>query len=155
MKLTVPAPLKDEHDELHVELAALIKLPGGVGAAAQEVAAALHPHFVKEENYALPPLSLLPAVVEGKVTTDMAAATAMTDNLKAELPTMLAEHRQIVAAAQALRAAAQRSGETAALRFADKLLVHARTEELVLYPAALLVGDMLRQRMRKPTSANA
>lgn len=155
MKLTVPAPLKDEHDELHAELAALIKLPGDVGAAAQEVAATLHPHFVKEEIYALPPLSLLPAVAEGQVTADMAAVTAMTDNLKAELPTMLAEHRRIAAAAEALSVAAQRSGEPAALRFAEKLLAHARAEELVLYPAALLVGDTLRRRLQGHATTNA
>ena len=43
-----------EHEELHAELGALTKAPGRVGEAARNVATLLHPHFVKEEEYALP-----------------------------------------------------------------------------------------------------
>lgn len=149
MNVTIPPPLKVEHDELHAELALLTKVPGRVGIAARDVATVLHPHFVKEEKFALPPLGLLPVVAGGNVTAEMAAITAMTDNLRAELPTMLQEHAQIAAAVAILIDAAQQLGNTAGLRFGERLLMHARTEELVMYPAAILVGNWVRYRVRR------
>lgn len=53
MDLKIPASLKVEHEELHAELSALTRTPGRTGEAARNVAALLHPHFVKEEEYAL------------------------------------------------------------------------------------------------------
>ncbi len=153
VNLTVPAPLKDEHDALRDELAALIGRPGAVGAAARAVATALQEHFAREKNYALPPLSLLPEVARGAFTTEMGAVTAMTDNLKAQLPIMLAEHRRIAVAAAKLADAGRQAGEPAASRFAKKLLAHARIAELVLYPAAILVGETVRRRMRERAPA--
>lgn len=149
MQFAVPQPLRTEHNELHTELALLMKLPGRVGVAARDVAVVLHPHFVKEEKFALPPLGLLPAVATGNVTTEMAAVTAMTDNLKTELPQMLQEHTRIAAAVRTLLDAAQQTGDTAALRFSEKLLTHAHTEELVLYPAAVILGDWVRHCIQR------
>ena len=58
MKLTVQ-PMKAEHDELHAELEKATEAGGRVGDAAKVVARLLHPHFVKGEEFALPPLGLL------------------------------------------------------------------------------------------------
>lgn len=55
MTFQIPRSLKAEHDELHAELARAAKEPGEIGAAAREVARILHPHFVSEEEFALPP----------------------------------------------------------------------------------------------------
>jgi hypothetical protein len=71
----------------------------------------------------------------------MAEVLPMTRRLKAELPAMLAEHEQIVAALGKLRAAARASGLGEYERFAEALVLHAQTEEQVLYPAAILVGE--------------
>ena len=137
---TIPAPLKAEHDELHEQLVRATREPGAVGEAAREVARRLHPHFFKEEQYALPPLALLVELASGKVTPDMAEVLPMTSRLAAALGDMLAEHRDIVAALDLLRAAAQDAGRAEYVRFAEALVLHARNEEEVLYPAALLVG---------------
>lgn len=80
--IKIPEPLKVEHEELHAELVALTKAPGEVGEAARGVATLLHPHFVKEEEYALPPLGLLVAVAQGRVTPDMREVLAMTERLQ-------------------------------------------------------------------------
>ena len=61
-------------------------------------------------------------------------------------PKMLEEHVRIHAAVADLRAAAEAAGAEAQVELADELALHARTEEEVLYPAALLVGDLLRAR---------
>jgi hypothetical protein len=82
MELRIPEPLKLEHEELHAELLRATQVPGQVGAAAREVARVLHAHFEKEEEYALPPLGLLPLLAQGRVTPDMAGILTMTDKLK-------------------------------------------------------------------------
>jgi hypothetical protein len=147
MDIKIPASLTVEHQELHAELVALTKAPGRVGEAARQVATVLHPHFVKEEEYALPPLSLLSAVAQGTVTPAMKPVLAMTDRLKKELPEMLAEHRAVVAALERLAEAGTAENRADATRFAEKLRVHAETEEQVLYPAAMLVGEYVKTRL--------
>jgi hypothetical protein len=144
MKFKTPQPLKVEHEELHEELLKATRAGGKIGAAAKAVAKLLHPHFLKEEEYAAPPLGLLLPLAEGKVTPDMQDVLVMTEKLKAELGEMLEEHRAIVAALKKLAAVAKKEGKRGYERFADKLILHARTEEQVLYPAAILIGEYLK-----------
>ena len=104
MKLEIPAPLRVEHEELHASLVRATKEPGAVGEAAREVARLLHPHFVREEEFALPPLALLAEMARSGVRPEMAQVLPMTRRLEAEVPAMLAEHAQIVHALDNLRA---------------------------------------------------
>lgn len=146
MDVTIPVSLKAEHDELHHELAAATKAPGPVGEAARTVAKLLHPHFVDEEAFALPPLGLLAKLARDERISDAASVTAMTDRLKAELPRMLAEHRTITAALRNLEDKARAAGDDARVRLAAKIIAHAQAEEEVMYPAAILVGEYLRRQ---------
>ena len=59
MMFQIPQSLKSEHEALHSMLVRATKASGATGEAAKAVAAVLHPHFVKEEQFALPPLGLL------------------------------------------------------------------------------------------------
>lgn len=145
MSMSIPEPLTIEHEELHKDLARAIKAGGRTGEAARVVAERLHPHFVKEEEYALPPLGLLVRLVRGEPIADADEAVAMTGRLKAELPAMLADHQAIVAALRDLRSAAEAEHHPEVERFATALALHARTEEEVLYPAAILVGEVLKR----------
>ncbi|HSC96070.1 MAG TPA: hemerythrin domain-containing protein [Burkholderiales bacterium] len=149
MEFVIPRPLKLEHDELHEQLRKATRESGGLGEAAKEVAKLMHPHFVKEEEYALPPLGLLPLLAKGTVTPDMAAVLPMTDKLKAELGHMLAEHKSIVAALRNLADAAKRANKPEYAEFADKLILHAQTEEDVSYPTAILIGEHLKLKLGK------
>jgi Hemerythrin HHE cation binding domain len=147
MDIKIPEPLKVEHEELHAELVALTRAPGQVGETARNVAALLHPHFVKEEEYALPPLGLLAPIAQRGATSEMRAVLSMTERLKKDLPQMLAEHQQVVGALEKLAAAGRAEKRPDAERFAVKLRLHAETEEQVLYPAAILVGEQVRARL--------
>lgn len=155
MKIETPSSLKAEHDALHAALAAATREPGRTGEAARAVARVLHPHFVKEEEYALPPLGLLRDLSEGRFEPGMADVIAMTDSLEAELPRMLAEHRDIAAALDRLMDAAKAEGKPDVVRFAKDLMQHARTEEEVSYPAALLVGRYLKAAMGRASAGEA
>ncbi|HEY6023585.1 MAG TPA: hemerythrin domain-containing protein [Pseudolabrys sp.] len=144
MDFQIPPALKAEHEELHAELARATKAGGRTGEAAKAVAKLMHPHFIKEEEYALPPLGLLEGLSKGKIESGMADALKMTDKLEAELPQMLAEHKAIVQALESLVGAAKAENKPDYVHFAEKLMAHARTEEEVSYPTALLVGRYLK-----------
>jgi hypothetical protein len=139
--------LRIEHEAVHSALVEATKAPGRVGEAARELAAVLHPHFEREEQIALPPLGLLEPLAAGASPPGMADVLIMTDALKNELPRMLDEHKRIRAATEKLRAAAREAGATKHEEFAAALALHAQTEEQVLYPAAVLVGEIVRARM--------
>lgn len=136
MEFNIPNPLKIEHEELQAELSKATKEGGSTGEAARSVARILHAHFVKEEEYALPPLGLLIQLMDGDATSDMKSVLKMTDKLKTELPQMLEEHRAIVAALEKLNDAARKKEKREYIDFSRKLTLHAHTEEQVLYPAA-------------------
>lgn len=144
----IPESLKAEHHELHAELAALVKLGGKTGIAAEAVEQALAPHFTKEEEYALPPLGLLKPLADGKISPDMQGAVEMASRLKADLPHMLEEHQAIVKALDQLAGAGRAERQDTALQFAEKLKLHARSEEEVLYPSAILVGEYVKLKMQ-------
>lgn len=147
MNIEIPKPLQDEHEALHEQLRKATQAEGEVGSRAKTLASLMHPHFVKEDRIALPPLGLLGALARGDATPEMASVLALTDQLEVELPQMLAEHRAIMAALQDLREAAERAGRSDIVEFAEALAQHARIEEEVMYPAAILVGQVVRQRL--------
>jgi len=153
MRFEIPQPLQQEHEELHDELRQATQAGGEVGDAAKTLAQLMHPHFVKEDEIALPPLALLSVLAEGEVTPAMAGVLELTDRLQAELPAMLAEHKTIVAALARLQQAAERAGRDDIVEFANKLTLHALTEEQVMYPAALLVGKYMRQQLAQTEAA--
>ena len=145
--ITIPHSLQAEHEEIHEALVAATRAPGRVGAAAKELAAVLDPHFERENQIALPPLGLLAPLAAGETPAGMQEALPMTDALRKELPRMLEEHKRIRAATEKLRTAARDEKASVHERFAETLAAHARTEEEILYPAAILVGDIIRARM--------
>ena len=147
MKFTIPLPLQHEHEALHERLRQATEAGGEVGEAARTLARLMHPHFVKEDQFALPPLGLLVALARGDASAEMADVLKLTDRLEAELPQMLAEHQAIVTALNRLRESAERAGRAEIVEFAQALIEHARTEEEGMYPAAVLVGQVVRQRL--------
>lgn len=152
MTLEIPPSLKVEHEALHEVLRRATREPGALGDAARTVAGLLHPHFVDEEAFAMPPLGLLRTLARGQMPADTAEVLALTDRLQASLDRMLAEHGGIVAALDAFVAAARRAQRDDYVAFGSALKLHAQTEEEVLYPAAILVGRFLRARAPAPAA---
>jgi hemerythrin-like domain-containing protein len=160
MELTIPESLEAEHEELHQQLYKGIKMGGKVGEAAKAVADILHPHFKKEEEYALPPLGLLSSLVledreqmgregggeaDSKIAQDIKNnVIVITDKLNSDLPHMIEEHNEIVAALNNLIEIAKAENKTDLVAFAEKLKLHAKTEEQILYPTAILIGKYLK-----------
>lgn len=142
----IPPSVRAEHEAIQAALAGAVRAPGRVGVAARALDAVLGPHFAREEEIALPPLGLLAPLASGTRPPVPSEVLSMTDALRAELPGMLAEHTRIRTAVEALREAARADRAAQYEQLADQLALHARTEEEVLYPAAVLVGDLIRAR---------
>lgn len=151
VKLQIPIPnsISDEHKDLHRQLEKAIESGGRTSETAKIVAERLHSHFNKEEEYALPQLGLLSQLAQGKASEDMRDAITLADRLKADLPQMLEEHKAIVDALDELEKAAKSENKTAAAEFTAKLRMHAQNEEEVMYPAAILVGEYLKLRLKE------
>jgi hypothetical protein len=147
MRIQIPRSLRLEHEELHGFLAAARQEPGELGDALRRVARMLEPHFSKEESFALPPLGLLVRLARNDVTPAMAEVFPHTEWLKNNLQTLIAEHNALSVAIEKMLEAARAAQRVDYIEFAEKLLNHARMEEEVIYPAAILVGEYLRLRL--------
>lgn len=145
--MKAPLSLRREHEELHADLARAGTMPGLLGQTAREVARIMHPHFLREDEYAIPPLSLLPRLARGQVTPDMADVLPLVARVKEELPLMLDEHRAIAGALIEFANVAIAEGRPELAEFAEDLRLHAQMEEEVLYPAAVLVGEYVRSQL--------
>jgi hypothetical protein len=144
----IPESMKVEHAAIHEGLERATKVPGAVGERARALAEVLHPHFVREEEIALPPLGLLAPLARGEFDPAMREVLPMTDALRAELPRMLEEHAVIAEAARTLERTAREAGNAEVEELARQLQLHARSEEELFYPAAVLVGDLVRARSK-------
>ena len=144
--IRIPTSVRSEHQEIHSALVAATKTKGKVGAAARDLVKILDPHFKREEQIALPPLGLLVPLSRGEFNAQMRDVLPLTDSLRAELPRMLDEHKAIHAATERMGQAARAQGNAKIERLAEQLALHAQSEEEVFYPAAVLVGDLVRAR---------
>ena len=152
MPFTILQPLQHKPEALHERLRQATQAGG---EAAKALALLLHPRFIMEDQFALPLLCLRAPLARGNWSADMAEVLTVAAQLEANLPQMLAEHQAIVAALNELHQAAARTGRSEIVAFAEALVEHARTEDQVMYPAAVLVGQVVRQRLgrRSPTAA--
>jgi hypothetical protein len=139
-----------EHQELHKELNAATKAGGETADTARDVMKVLFPHMLHEEEFAIPPLKLLPALARGEFDPDIEQVLMKTERLKAELPRMLDEHKHIVHALRKLLHAAMSEHHARYARLAQKLILHAQMEEEFLYPASILVGEYIKLRRGRP-----
>ncbi|HEX6913476.1 MAG TPA: hemerythrin domain-containing protein [Longimicrobium sp.] len=154
-RFPIPESMRAEHAGIHAALQEATRAAGPVGEAARRLARVLHPHFEREEQIALPPLALLRPLSQGEFQPWMRGVLPMTDSLRDELPRMLREHVEIGAAARRLEQVARQAGDAQVEALARELQLHARAEEELFYPAAVMVGDIVRARAGLPRPAPA
>jgi hypothetical protein len=147
MEIKIPQALVEDHKEMNARLQQAGAVGGKVGEAVQALSAVMAPHVEREEKYALPPLGLLPALTRSELDYDMGEATVLTDTLRDEMPAMMAEHRAIRSAVDALEAAAKQEGKLQILDLVGQIRLHLIEEEQVYYPAAELIGLYLKVKL--------
>jgi hypothetical protein len=142
--LEAPFALRMEHKHLREELARAASDKGAVGDAARDIERVLLPHLTHEEELALRPLGLMRGIARDAQSAELAQVIPMAVHIERELPTLFEQHRQIDAATKRLADVARREGKPQYLGLADRLWLHARVAEEVLYPAAILMGEYAR-----------
>lgn len=148
LELKMPDSLRARHEAFHAEFVRATKETGKVGDAARTIEKTGTAHFAKAKD-AFAPLGLLPRLAEGKVTPEMGEAIQKAEKLRAGLPQIHGEHRELVAGLKKLAEGAKEEGKTDYVRFAQRLTLHIQEEEEVLYPAVLLIGDYVNRSLNK------
>lgn len=143
----IPQSLRVEHDNTLQQLAHLAQRPGPVGAAARSALTLFKQHLQREEAYILPPLTLLPMLADGKVTSDMRWAVDMADRVRKDREEIFLEHTRITDAMNALAAAAQRARDAEALDFARGAAADSLNDVELLEPMCITIGEYLRAKL--------
>jgi hypothetical protein len=143
----IPQSQLVEHQETLERLAVLSKRPGAVGEAARKAIVLFRRHYAREEEYILPPLTLLPVLADGKATPDMAWALAMCDRVKADQAEIFQEHTEVTNAANALYSAGLVAHDQDAMEFARAAVTDSLNDLELLEPTVLLIGEHLRMAL--------
>jgi len=149
MKLEIPEPLRLDEEELRVALQRASMAGGKTGAAARKLAKLLQPHLMKEEKDLLQTLAALLPIAKGEITADMREIPPKTDRLKTHVFEMVREHSAIIEAARKLRRAAKAERKLKVAGFTERLLLRAWMDEVVFYPAAIVMGEYLKLTLKE------
>ncbi len=136
----IPDAVTEEHEEIFSGLRTLAETKSLTGASIRDLLGVLEPHFEKEEELAMPLLGAVEAISKGRTGNGFDEVISLGERLSDELPSMLAEHRAIGDRIAKASKAAGEEGNQTALSLLSGLRHHARIEEEVLYPAAILAG---------------
>jgi hypothetical protein len=100
-----------------------------------------------EEEFILPPLTLLPSLAAGTVTPDMRWAIAMSDRVRTERDNLQQVHAGITAAILELKAAAEAENDEATIGFCTDLAAADLSDVEITEPTVLIIGDILRAKL--------
>lgn len=140
----IPEPLRMNQNGLCVALQRAVLAGGKTGAAAKNLKKILQPHLLKEEDDLLQVLGLLVPVACGEVDGKAWRAMEKTQHLKSRMFEIMREHVEIIAAAHELVQAARAERKLSLVAFTERLMLRAWTDEVVFYPAAVLIGEYLK-----------
>ena len=147
---TIPSPqsIRLQHDQIISRLDHFARSKDEQSAAAAKKAATfLREHYAKEEQFVLPPLSLLSRIAKGEITKDMEPAIAMADRTKSALSEFEDDHIKITSLMNELIEVGKRKKDDELVRLATRVAAQSLNDIEVNQPAAILVGDYLRQRL--------
>ena len=103
-------------------------------------------HFREEEDFVFPPLGLLPSLASGEISEKREEVIQLTEKLKSQLAHMSVEHQLIKAHMSDLERTARKDNHAGIIAFIQDVNKHARIEEEIYFPAAILVGEYLKLR---------
>lgn len=147
-KPEVPNSILKEHEHLLESMRKITLYPDSTGTAAIKLYELMLHHFREEEDYVLPPLGLLPFLTDGNIPENSKDVILLTEKLKSQLTHMNAEHQMIKAYIEELLLIAKKEQQVEILVLEKEIHKHAVTEEEVNFPAAILIGEYLKQKIK-------
>ncbi len=148
----IPEPLRMDQNEICVALERAMLSGGKTATAARKLLEVLQPHLLKEEMGLLHVLGALRQLLDGELTPEMGNIPLLTERLKAERFNLAREHERVLRAARGLRRSAEAEAKTELASFTEHLALRAWMDEVVFYPAAILLGDYLKLRLQQGLS---
>jgi hypothetical protein len=143
-KPEAPSSIKKEHENLLARINKLASLKDSAGRAAGKLQNLMQHHFTEEEDYVLPQLGLLPLLASGKLPDQSNEVIQLSEKLQSNLSHLSVEHQFIKACLDELKQVAAKEDMPEIIEFEKEIQKHAHTEEEVLFPAAVLVGEYLK-----------
>jgi len=104
-------------------------------------------HSAREQEFILPPLTLLLPMSEGKVTPDMRWAIPMTDRVRAEQEKIYVEHATMIDELNLLLEAARTANDADGIDFAQTAAADSLNDMELLVPMVLVIGDYLHAKL--------
>jgi hypothetical protein len=143
----IPQSIRLEHENTIEQLTRLSRKHGAVGIEASKALGLFKTHLQREQEFILPPLSLLLQLADGKVSPDMKWAIAMADRVKSERELTFQQHTQITDAMNALAQAARKAHDREALEFAQGAVADSLNDVELLEPMSIVVGEYLKAKL--------
>lgn len=143
-KPEVPSSIRAEHQYLLDKIYKISLFQDSTGRMAIKLNELMQHHFNEEEDYVLPPLGLLPLLSTGKLPEQSKEVIVLTEKLKSQLSHMSAEHQLIKAFMAELILVASKENHPEIIEFEKEIHKHANTEEEILFPTAILIGEYLK-----------
>lgn len=143
-RFQIPEPLQVNQNEMCVALERAAHSGGRTGKAARDVMKVLQPHLLKEEDDLLQTLGLLVPLAHNEFNAGMLDVLEKTEHLKSRMFEIMREHVEIIEAAHKLLQAAHAEKKLSLVGFTERLMLRAWTDEVVFYPAAILIAEYLK-----------
>jgi hypothetical protein len=144
LRLSTPKSILRDHQKLHQELERFASEQTVIGELSQCLERILEKHITKEEEFALPPLSLLSKLYVYHHNIDMSEGAAMAKKLKHYYQDMLNDHKIITQQSEKLKEEASTKNRKDVITAIEKLLAHVQLEEEVLYPTTIVIGKYIK-----------
>ncbi len=145
-QISTPSSVKKEHEYLLDLIRQFSTEKDSAGRTANKILVTMEHHFSEEESYVLPPLGILPQLAKREVPAYSDSILALIKKFRTNSAHMIAEHQLINAYIEEwLNTDGANRQEI--LFFKNELEAHARLEEEVLFPAAILIGEYLQLKI--------
>jgi hemerythrin superfamily protein len=135
-----PSVLLEQHKELLVKAKNFSKNGDSTAVKLYEI---LQYHFNEEEQYVFPALGALPQLAAGEVPEKSAEIIRLSERFRSNSAKLLAEHQMIKTLMEEYKRGSQES-DSLFDGFEKALTAHARSEEEIYFPAAIVAADYLK-----------
>jgi len=145
-KSEVPSSIKQTHLHLLEQVHKMTFYEDSSSYIALKLENLMQHHFKEEEDFILPPLGLLPLLEGDKIPQNISEIINSSKNVRSQMDHMSAEHQLISAYIEELKQVSDTDNLPEINGFENEIIHHAKSEEEIFYPTAILIGEYLKLR---------